>query len=192
MKIGFSIIVALLLQLSLFAQQPTGLPTGSMAPDFELKDQSGKIFHLKEMNKEKTVIVLFYRGQWCPHCSKQLKGLQDSIDILTAKGAVIVAITPETTENVSKTIEKTKAGFPILSDNGLKVMQAYGVAFEVDAETIERYKKYGIDFDKANGSNGVNLPVPAMYIIKKGKVTWRYFDADYRKRPSVKQIEEQL
>jgi peroxiredoxin len=114
------------------------------------------------------------------------------MQILTGKGATIVAVTPELPENVNKTIEKTKASFPILSDAGLKVMNAYKVAFAVDAETVEKYKKYGIDFNKANGANGASLPVPAVYIIKNGTITWRYFDVDYRKRPSVNEIAAQL
>jgi peroxiredoxin len=174
------------------AQQPGGLPVGTLAPDFTLKDQSGNSFTLKKENTGKTVIVIFYRGQWCPYCSKQLKGLNDSLQFIAQKGAIVVAVTPEINENVTKTIEKTQASFPILTDENLKVMTAYKVAFAVDAETIERYKKYGIDFDKANGVNGANLPVPAVYIIKNGIITWRYFDTDYRKRPSVQDLSEQL
>ena len=65
----------------------------------------------------------------------------------------------------------------------------YNVAFDVDAETVKKYKGYGIDFEKANGENGAVLPVPAVYIInKKGKITYAYFDKDYRKRASVKEI----
>jgi peroxiredoxin len=188
------LIICSALSISLFsiAQQPEGLLVGSIAPDFKLNDQSGNSFQLKKENKSKTVILIFYRGQWCPYCNKQLKGLNDSMQLISEKGATVVAVTPEVPENVAKTIEKTKASFPILSDSGLKVMNDYKVAFAVDAETIGRYKKYGIDFEKANGINGTNLPVPAVYIIKNGKIVWRYFDKDYRKRPSVNEIAAQL
>ena len=68
-------------------------------------------------------------------------------------------------------------------------MRAYDVAFKVDNVTIEKYKTYGIDFEKANGSNGANLPVPAVFIInKKGKIIFKSFDTDYRKRISVATI----
>jgi peroxiredoxin len=174
------------------AQQPTGLLVGAAAPDFTLNDQTGKSFQLGEANKEKTVVLIFYRGQWCPYCSKQIKGLQDSMQLIAGKGAIVVAITPEMPANVKKTVEKTKAVFPILTDEGLKVMNQYKVAFAVDEKTIERYKRFNIDFKEANGANGANLPVPAVYIIKNGKIEWRYFDADYRKRPSVQEIAAQL
>jgi hypothetical protein len=57
-----------------------------------------------------------------------------------------------------------------LTDEGLKVMKQYNVAFAVDGKTIERYKRFNIDFNEANGTNGTNLPVPAVYVIKNGKI----------------------
>lgn len=191
MKFLLSIVFSLTAIIAT-AQQPAGLMVGAPAPDFTLNDQSGKTFQLKQTNQEKTVVLIFYRGQWCPYCSKQIKGLQDSMQLIADKGATVVAITPEIPANVQKTIEKTKAAFPILTDEGLKVMNQYKVAFAVDEKTIESYKRFNIDFNEANGSNGTNLPVPAVYIIKKGKIVWRYFDADYRKRPSVQEIAAQL
>ena len=191
MKLVFTIL-ALVTSFIAHAQQPTGLQVGAAAPDFTLNDQEGKAFQLKQTNREKTVVLIFYRGQWCPYCSKQIKGLQDSMQLIADKGATVDAITPEKPANVQKTIEKTKAAFPILTDQGLSVMNQYKVAFAVDEKTIERYKRFNIDFNEANGANGTNLPVPAVYVIKNGKIVWRYFDADYRKRPSVNEIAAQL
>ena len=72
-------------------------------------------------------------------------------------------------------------------------MKNYKVNFKVDENTIIKYKSYGIDFDKANGENGANLPVPATYIVgKNGKIKYAFFNTDYSKRASVKDILEQL
>jgi peroxiredoxin len=116
--------------------------------------------------------------------------LEDSLSLITGKGATLVAITPEKSENISKTIEKTKATYPILFDDGLKIMKSYDVAFAVDNKTIEKYKGYGIDFTTVNGANnGAHLPVPALYVINKnGRIVFRHFDKDYTKRPSVADI----
>jgi peroxiredoxin len=77
----------------------------------------------------------------------------------------------------------------VLFDEGMTIMKNYAVNYAVDTATIERYKKYSIDFDVANGSNGANLPVPAVYVITPdGRVTYRFFNSDYTKRPSVKEI----
>ena len=184
------IISFLVLVFSVFAQTDLkGLNINDKAPDFTATDQNGKEFNLNNQLKKGAVVLVFYRGQWCPYCNKQLKQLEDSLSMILAKGASVVAITPEKSENVAKTITKTKATYPVLFDDGLKIMKNYDVAFKVDDNTIERYKKFGIDFTEANGSNnGANLPVPAVYIVKDGKIVFRYFDIDYRKRAYVVDI----
>lgn len=169
---------------------PTGLNLDDKAPNFKANDQSGKSVDLKSLLTKGPVVLVFYRGQWCPYCNRYLSALQDSLSLITAKGATVVAVTPEINENISKTIEKSDASFPILHDNGLTIMKNYKVIFEVDKITIERYKGYGIDFNAANGeNNGANLPVPAVYVIdKSGKIIYKHFDPDYRRRSSIAEI----
>jgi len=184
--------VALLLTLTVTKAQegPKGLPVNATAPDFTAKDQNGNKVSLKEKLRIGSVVLVFYRGQWCPYCNKQLKKLEDSLSYIINKGATLITVTPEKPENISKTIEKTKATYPILFDNGLKIMKSYDVAFTVDEKTISKYKNYGIDFTEANGAdNGAHLPIPAVFVInKEGKIVFRHFDPDYTKRASVAEI----
>ena len=172
--------------------KPLGLNVNETAPPFSAMDQHGTMVSLNTLQKKGPVVLLFYRGQWCPYCNKQLSAMHDSSSFLSAKGATVVAVTPEKPENIQKTIEKTKAGFSVLFDDGLKIMKAYQVAFSVEASLIEKYKSYGIDFATVNGDNGATLPVPAVYIIKDGKIIYRYFDVNYKKRPSVRELLNQL
>ena len=190
------LLAAVVLQSILVLAQtgPKGLNLNDKAPDFTAKDQNGKSISLKNELKNGSVVLVFYRGQWCPFCNRQLKQMEDSLPQIKAKGATVLTITPEVQENISKTIAKTKTSNSILHDEGLQIMKSYDVAFKVDDKTIENYKKYGIDFNVANGeSNGANLPVPAVYVInKEGRIVYKYFDMDYRKRSSVKEILEHL
>lgn len=168
---------------------PTGLAANETAPAFSGVDQNGKKMVLKDLLKKGSVVLVFYRGEWCPYCNKQLMQLQDSLALIIKKGASLIAVSPEKAENITKTIQKTKATYSILSDDSLKIMSAYKVAFALDEKTTEKYKGYGINLQEMNGNNGNNLPVPAVYIIdKSGKITFRYFEADYKKRISVKEI----
>jgi len=184
------IIVNLLLSLASIAQtSPQGIGMNDKAPVFIAKDQNGKQVSLKNELKNGAVVVVFYRGQWCPYCNKQLMALQDSLGFIKEKGATLIAVSPEKPINISKTVEKTKAAYSVLFDDGLKIMKSYDVAFSVDSTTIEKYKKFWIDFYDANGSNGATLPVPAVYIInKEGIIIFKHFDPDYRKRVSVQEI----
>jgi peroxiredoxin len=196
MKKIMGLLVGAFLAINCLAQdaaKPEGLKVGDVAPAFESVDQNGKKISLKEILQKGEAVLVFYRGQWCPYCNKQLSKISDSLSLITAKGATVITITPETTENIKKTITKTKAIYAIVEDKGLKIMSNYKVKFAVDAGTIEKYKKYGIDFEKANGENGANLPVPATYIIgQDGKVKYVFFNTDYSKRATVKEILENL
>ena len=195
MKEIFSLFSMVLCCILAIAQdnKPQGLNVNDSAPVFTAKDQYGKEVSLTALLKKGPVIVMFYRGQWCPFCNKQLHEMQDSLAYLSSKGATVLAVTPENPENISKTIEKTKASFSVLFDDGLKIMKSYKVAFQIDPVTMEKYKGYGIDFNVVNGNNGANLPVPAVYLIgKNGKIIYRHFDPNYRKRPSIKEIVSHL
>jgi peroxiredoxin len=168
---------------------PTGLKVGDKAPMFMTMDADGNKVSLEDMLKKGEVVVQFYRGQWCPYCNKQLSQMNDSMQMIKDKGANVLLITPETKEGVSKTKMKTKVKFAIVSDSGMAIMKAYKVNFMLDAETVTKYKGYGIDLNAANGANGNNLPVPATYVIgKDGMIKYVYFNVNYSQRASVKDI----
>lgn len=192
MKKLLTLLMVSLLSITSFSQNtiyPDGLKVGDKAPEFQGTDNSGNLFNLKRQLKNGEVVILFYRGQWCPFCNKELSQLNDSLSLITAKGASVIAISPETKENVVKTIEKTKATFPIISDSAIDIMKMYKVNFAIDETTQIKYKKYGIDFLKANGNNGANLPVPATYIIgKDGIIKYVFFNPDFKVRSSVQNL----
>ena len=171
-----------------------GLTAGSTAPTFSGIDQNGKKITLKNLVKEhQSVVLFFYRGQWCPYCNKQIKELQDSLQLLTNKDAFVVGVTPETNENIEKTIKKTKAGFSIIQDKDDQIMKAYGVNFMMDDATFTKYKGYGIDLEANNGNSRHTLPVPATYIItRSGKIKYVHFDPNYKKRASISTLIAEL
>jgi peroxiredoxin len=192
----FFAIPLLIICLNLFGQEkPEGLFINSKAPDFKAKDQNGNEIALKDLRKKAPIVLVFYRGYWCPYCNKELERLQDSLQLINERGAQLVAVTPEKQEGIAKTVEKTKASFPIITDEEMKIMKAYDVAYQVDEKTIARYKMASIDLAVNNGQkpDAVYLPIPAVYIInKQGEIIYRYFESDYRKRPYVKEILDNL
>lgn len=174
--------------------KPEGLFLNAKAPEFKLKDQSGVDISLKELRKRGPVVVFFYRGNWCPYCSRQMAKMQDSLQFITDKGATVVAITPEGSAGVAKTLQKSGAVFPVLTDADMKVANAYKVAFAVDERTLTRYKGAGIDLLENNAQKEkAYLPVPAIYVVnKEGSIVYRYFDEDYKKRPLIKEILQEI
>ena len=192
----FFLLTFLLFTSSILLAQakPEGLFINSKAPDFKVTDQHGKDIRLKDVWKDSMVVLIFYRGEWSPYCIKYLKTLEDSVHAIKSKGARLIAVTPEKTEYISKTIEKTKATYPLIYDKEMKIMKAYAVAFEVDERTVSRYKNADIDLATVNGQKDkIYLPITAVYIInKEGTIVYRYFEFDYKKRVSVQEILDNL
>jgi peroxiredoxin len=189
MKQLISILLLFIASSAIAQTEPTGLKVGDKAPMFIGTDQNGQQFSLQEALKKGNVVLMFYRGQWCPYCNKQMSQMNDSLSSITDKGARVIAVSPEVQDNVKKTIEKTKASFPVISDVKMQIMKDYKVNFSVPQATQDRYKNFGIDFNIANGENGANLPVPATYVIgTDGTIKYVFFNPDYRKRASVKEI----
>jgi len=188
------LFIALFVAVILNANAQKGLVAGANAPAFSGTDQNGKKISLQALLKEhKSVVLFFYRGQWCPYCNKHIKELQDSLQLLTSKDAYVIGVTPETNENISKTIKKTSAGFSIIQDKDDDIMKAYGVNFMMDDATFSKYKGYGIDLEVNNGNTRHTLPVPATYIINRsGKIKFVHFDPNYQKRASVNTLTKEL
>jgi peroxiredoxin len=189
------IVSTVFLSIFLAAQEkPEGLFINSRAPDFKANDQYGHEIRLKDVLKDSSVVLVFYRGDWSPYCIKYLKTLEDSFQAIKKKGARLFVVSPEKPEYISKTIEKTKATYPLLFDKEIKIMKAYAVASEVDERTVSRYKNADIDLVAATGQKEkIYLPIPAVYVInKEGTIVYRYFDTDYKKRPAVLDILDNL
>src|ERR1051326_866570 len=187
-----ALLFSMIISINLDAQEkPEGLFINSKAPDFKAKDQNGNEIVLRDLRKKGPVVLLFYRGYWCPYCTKELQKLEDSLSLIKEKGAQIIAVTPEKQEGISKTLEKIKASYSIITDEEMKIMKAYDVAYQVDAKTVSRYKMANIDLAANNGQkpDAVYLPITAVYIISKdGEIKYRFFDQDYRKQALVKDI----
>jgi peroxiredoxin len=169
---------------------PEGLKEGSMAPVFEGVDQSGKTVKLSEQLKKGPVVLIFYRGYWCPVCNKYLDQFQQDIDQLLQKGASVIAVSPEANDGVEKTISKNNLSFSILSDQGYSIMDAYGVRFLVTDGYSGKIKTFlGASISENNNDEKPYLPIPATYIIgQDGKIKKVFFDQDYKNRPTVEEI----
>jgi len=165
------------------------LPIGSIAPNINASTYKGEQFSLEEAVKQGPVVLVFYRGQWCPHCNRHMSALQDSLNQITALGGQVIAITPEMPDRIEKTVNKTDASFRIIYDENHKIMDDYEVTFKLQGGKNFIYTLGGININKANGNNDRVLPVPATYIIGKGKsIKGSYFNEDYSKRMPVRDI----
>ena len=97
-----------------------GLQVGELVPEFSALDQEGKLVSVKELLSEGPVVLVFYRGQWCPICNQHLQSFQDSLLLLEEFGVQLVAISPESPEYLMKMAEKNNLTFGLLYDEAIK------------------------------------------------------------------------
>jgi len=167
-----------------------GLEAGTEAPDFRAIDASGKAFQLGKALKDGPVVMIFYRGHWCPVCNKHLGAIQDSLQLIMDKGATVVAISPQKPEYLDKMAEKSGATFRLLYDDGYAIANAYDVTFTPKKVELLGYNTaLNAKLKKSQSDDSQRLPIPATYIIgRDGVIAWRQFDPDYKNRSSVQEI----
>lgn len=161
----------------------SSLGVGARVPDFTLPDATGTKVALSSLLAEGPVVVSFYRGGWCPYCSTELRALQAKLPEIEAAGATLVAVSPQTPDNSMSTAEKLGLAFPVVSDEGNRVAETFGLVFTLPESLRKVYEGFGTDLPAANGDDTFRLPIPATYVIAPdGTVAWRFADADYTKR----------
>lgn len=167
-----------------------GLSVGTVAPTFEGIDQNGKEISLSSLLEKGPLVLLFYRGEWCPICNRYLSELQEDLGRITQTGAHVLAVSPETTEYIDETIEKSELTIPVLSDKDEHIMQDYKVSFTVTAAYQKKIRRFlRTDIAAQNGADTANLPIPATYIIgQDGRIQYVHYDPNYKKRASVDDI----
>ena len=172
------------------AESAKGLQVGTKAPVFTAIDADNSKFVLDDALKSGPVVLIFYRGYWCPFCNKHLGQVQDSLKLITEKGAAVIAISPQKPEYLGKMAEKTKAEFTLLYDEGYKIADAYDVTFTPESKQLFVYNvMLNAKLKKTQSDDTQRLPIPATYIISQdGKIVWRQFNPDYKQRSSVIEI----
>jgi peroxiredoxin len=180
-------------QLRATGIESTALQVGAQMPALTLPDANGKPVELKALNASGPLVIVFYRGGWCPYCNLALREWQRLLTLLRQRGANLVAISPQTPDNSLSTAEKNELAFSVLSDSNLAAARAFGIAFTMSPELVDLYAKAGNDLPTLNGNGQWVLPVPATYLIDaNGRVALAHVEADYRQRAEPMQVLEAL
>lgn len=171
-----------------------GLKVGDRAPDFTLPNAFGDSVSLYDQLKKGPVVLVFYRGAWCPYCNLQLRTLRQALPAIEREGAQLITVTPQQPDKSLEQVKKDDYPFEILSDLDSSVMKAYNLYFEVPAELADVYRRnFGLDLADYNGDGRYVLPVPATYIIDRdGVIRAGAVDVDYKERMEPAAIVEAL
>jgi len=160
-----------------------GIEIGERAPSFTLPNAVGKPVSLDDRLTEGPVVVVFYRGAWCPYCDLHLRALQESLDAIEARGASLVAISPPAPDDSLPFAERLVLGFDVLSDLDQAVSVAWRLQFELPDALRDVYRTMGMALDDHNADGSWHLPVPATFVLDRtGVVRARHVDPNYRER----------
>lgn len=163
--------------------------TGDTIPEIELPNATNNIINVNNILTENRVVLAFYRGGWCPYCNLELKALQDILPEIEAKGAKLIAISPETPNNTLNTQEKNSLSFEVLSDVNNRIAKSLNLTFKLPEELLSLYKTFGINLDENQGNMNQELPIAATYIIEKtGTISYHFLQEDYKLRADPSDI----
>lgn len=160
-----------------------GLKAGTQTPDFTLQNAFGESITLSEEYAKGPVILVFYRGAWCPFCNLYLHALQKSLPEFRKYDAQLVMVTPQTPDMSADQVKRDDFDFEVLSDLDSQVMKQYQLYFELPDDLIRVYKKAGLDIESFNGKGRNVLPVPGSFVIDgKGVIRAMQANTDYKVR----------
>lgn len=138
--------------------------------DFSLPNSEGKLVQLSNVLKEQHVLLMFYRGEWCPYCIDQLGSIEEVLPQLSKYNVKVVAVSADPVAALDNTKKQFGQDYLFLSDSNLQVTKQYGIG------------------------NAQDLPHPAVFLINKktasedAELLWYFVSSDYKKRPNGQQL----
>ncbi len=177
------------------AWQATGrsadaVAVGDVLSDFTLPDATGRDVSLSELVTDGPVVLVFYRGGWCPYCNLALHQYQSElVPLLPSYGATLAAISPQKPDESLTTAEKHGLQFAVLSDAGARVARQLGIGFEPAEDVLEAQRALGLDIRDGNADSSPELPMPTVLIVDSARtVQFADVQADYTSRTEVSEI----
>src|SRR6202522_2256319 len=174
------------------------LKAGAQAPAFTLEDAvTEKLVRSSGLLALGPLVINFFRGRWDPYCVTELEAWRDLHSQLRDRGALFVAISPQTTRQNDFTLQQHGLRYPLLSDPGAAIAEKFGIAHTI-APDHRRYfqsilinipfNNAGLSYHNATDASW-RLPLPAVFVIDRAnKILFAEAHADSRVRPEPADI----
>jgi len=153
-----------------FQIKPGGLAIGDKAAEFKLLDQNGKLIKSSDVQPGWYTVMIFYRGRWCMACQNQLLNLKQDINRFASAKITLAAVSTDPVEEAAIMNQEWRIPFPLLSDQRLHLIDAYGLRL-------------------VDGHDGKDISKPAVIIVDPQKtVRYKYVGKSPIDRPSNDEI----
>ncbi len=173
--------------------QPLG--PGDAAPRFTVETVDNERFDFDPRILERPVILVAFRGGWCPFCNLHLSELRHAIPEISAMGIDVLFLSGDRSELLISSLERETQdridglGYTVLSDANAQAAIALGIAFKASDRTLERRHERGDDIEDSSMARHGVLPVPAVFAVdREGMITFAYANPDYKIRLSPDEL----
>lgn len=183
-KTTIALLLSAAFTLNALAKEPKQAAIGDQIPDVTLRTAESDALKLRDVVKSKPAVVIFYRGGWCPFCTRHLMALAEMQNDLAAAGFQILAISPDQPAKIGEMPNRKKLSYTLLSDSAMDAAKAFGIAIKVTDELVINYKtEHQIDLEAASGKSHQLLPHPAVFIVDQtGIIRFAHVNPDYKVR----------
>jgi peroxiredoxin len=169
------------------------LKVGAQAPAFTLEDaRTHKPVNSADLLALGPLVVNFFRGRWDPYCVTELEAWRDLHPQLRERGALFIAISPQTTRQNEFALQQHGINYPLLSDPGAAIAEKFGIAYTIPAEHRRYFQSIlvnipfnnaGLSYHNATEASW-RLPLPAVFVIDRtNSIVFAEAHADFRVRP---------
>lgn len=162
---------------------------GDCAPAITLNGLQGESIALADAWRHGPVIVVFFRGDWCGICMRQLEAWQAHAAALDRMGARLLAISPEAADRVRSAASGHGLSYGVISDPELRAATGFGVTLTFPPELVDLYAHLGTDPAILDADGHWVLPVPATFLVAPdGRVRFARVDLDDHKRTAPAEV----
>jgi peroxiredoxin len=167
--------------------QPLGV--GDLAPRFVVETVDSAAFDFNPAKLDKPVMLLLFRGGWCPYCNMYLSDMRHVIPEIRALGIDVLFLSGDRPELLHESLEDQARedidglDYTILSDADAQASIALGIAFKAAQRTIDYVTDKGDGYRKSSMERHGVLPVPAVFAVgRDGVIAFTYINPDYKTR----------
>ncbi|MDQ2834323.1 MAG: AhpC/TSA family protein [Acidobacteriota bacterium] len=174
------------------------LQPSSPAPTFALEDaSSGRVVRSTDLLALGPLVINFFRGRWDPYCVTELEAWRELEPQLRERGALLIAISPQTTRQNNFTLDQHGLRFPLLSDPGACVAEQFGIAYTVPPEHRRYFQSILVNIPFSNAGLSYHnateaswrLPLPGVFVVgRENTILFAEAHADPRVRPEPGEI----
>ncbi len=168
------------------------LKAGDRAPRFSVETVGNERFDFDPRRLDRPVILISFRGGWCPYCNMHLSELRHAIPAIDEMGVDVLFLSGDRSELLHASLSRDTQsdidglGYTLLSDANAQAAIALGIAFKASARTIQRRQERGDDIAQSSMARHGVLPVPAVFAINRdGVIEYAYASPDYKTRMPI-------